>query len=87
MWRDYGSGDWNNLNCGPCALKESDKSGPLDDRGNRPETIGSCIGWWLPAIPHINMIAFWQYGSMPEDAYFWWVSLPTYPLPEIPNLI
>ena len=82
MWREYQTfADHTKVLCGPCALTDQDKAGPIDDDGKIESDLGKCdqIGWMVPAVPDLEGLGFWGYTSVPADAVLWWRQLPSNP--------
>lgn len=81
LWRQYNTlADHIELLCGPCALEDQDKEGPIDGDGKRMDDIVGqpCdqIGWLVPAIPDEDNYTFWGYTSVPASGVRWWRALP-----------
>lgn len=67
------------LLCGPCALADQKKPGPIDAEGYvSDDKLGKIdqIGWLVPAVPTEDRETFWGYTSVPEDRVRWWRALP-----------
>lgn len=82
MWREYQTfANHTKILCGPCALKDQEKEGPIDADGKIGSDFGKCdqIGWLVPAVPDVEGHGFWGYTSVPSDGVGWWKALPSYP--------
>lgn len=81
LWRQYQTfAAITRLLCGPCALVDQKKDGPLNDQGQRWGDDGfqtDQIGRFVPAVPIGD--TFWGYSSGPAEAIAWWRALPSYP--------
>lgn len=80
LWRQYQTfADNIELLCGSCALKDQNKTGPIDDNGRIKGEYGFTdqIGWLVPAVPTEDGDTFWGYTSVPSSGCRWWRNLPT----------
>lgn len=72
LWRQYQTmACFIELLCGPCALADQKKAGPLDAEGRRPDEHGGKtdqIGWLVPAV-RVNgqLVAFYNATSQLVD--------------------
>lgn len=84
LWRPYNTCA-PSLLCGPCALEDQGKTGPIDSGGKRTDDYGGStdqIGWWVPAVPDEEGVGYWGYSSVPEEGVAWWRALPLLPKGE-----
>lgn len=87
LWRQYQTfADHIRLMCGPCALADQKKSGPIDNAGmiysKSLDQHCDQIGWLVPAVPTPDNETFWGYTSVPPEGVAWWRTLPSYPTPQ-----
>lgn len=92
LWRRYQTFlDHQALLCGACALRDQNKTGPIDVDGlfteegppdGLREIRTDAIGWLVPAVPTETGETFWGYTSVPAAGVRWWRSLPTTSSPE-----
>lgn len=84
LWRQYETFlEHLRLMCGPCALIDQEKKGPIDAEGRVSKKNDylrtNQIGWLVPAVPTPDG-TFWGYSSVPPEGVKWWRDLPSYPL-------
>lgn len=91
LWREYQT-FCPQLLCAKCAIDDQKdgasttitrlaKLGPVvaDEQGMITDEHGfKCdqIGWYVPAVPTEDLMAYWGYTSVPQDGVDWWKRLP-----------
>lgn len=84
LWREYQTFS-PQLLCARCAAKDQGKSiDSIDDQGRRLSELPvqertDQIGWYVPAIPTVDLSGYWGYASIPDEGEDWWRRLPTLP--------
>jgi hypothetical protein len=84
LWRQYQTiASHIELLCGPCALKDQKREGPINEDGKilDPTVDRLCdqIGWLVPSVPTEENDTFWGYTSVPASGVRWWRALPLLP--------
>jgi hypothetical protein len=77
LWREYNTFS-PQLLCVDCCVKDQKKDFVVNEDGTHQSDYGESdqIGWYVPAVQHETLDAYWSYSAVPDEGVRWWRELP-----------